>query len=418
MQLWKRYKKLVAANMRLGSFDEAGLFYWRNRLFVNIIVYLLPVSMVAVIPGVILSIKGGIPGLAAFDIIGLLLFVLIAFNTRFSIGLRKALLLVSFYTTSVALLVFLGVNGPILIYLFAITIFSTLIFPVFVGYLTIAANTIITIAFAILINKAPANHLLVRFYDRDAWLAVSSNLTFLSILTVTSVNLLFKGLHNTIRNEKEAHDKLARSEQNLKSLINNTTDLIWSLDRNLNFITCNESFIVFAKQYHGCFAETQETLGKWLDIGSVTKWDEYYRKALSGEKFSTDIDFILPAGKRYIANVSFNPIVNGNGEIACIGCFAQEMTQRRMYEEKIQNQNGKLKEIAFLTSHSLRSPMVNIMGLVEILDTENFNNPENKRPIEFIHNSVLNLDKVVHEIVEQTLLIENEEDAELAKTMS
>lgn len=790
MKLWKNYSALIEKNILAQELSEApGLLYWRDKLFANIIIFLLPVSGIALVPGVIMSIKSGIPGLAVYDTLAVIIFSLVAFVKQMTLRWRKTVLLVCFYLLAIILLLYLGPLGPGLIYLFAITIFSTLIFPVSIGFLTVGANTIITIAFAVVVHSPGIHFPLGTYYDSGSWIAVSSNLAVLSILSVTSLNLLFKGLNRTILKEKEIREDLlqseilykqmfyknplpmfifdskdlrfllvnkeavktygytedefynltildirtpeaaerlkaedvaitdnnyrnfgtsqhltksgevidvevqsdevrfssrqarmativnvternkaakllskqktlletvsknfpngtvaiidagytikyidgqelyktnllpenlintnylekfcyaeqqqvkdflqpvfegnansaelelsgqtylysavsindehrdktiviasqnvteqrlkeksltlfetaiinsengfvvynlpdsasglptfgyvnrafeklagysseelignpplilnalgsrmsnvnklndafqqnrelktellgkkkngeeywtsvhiipvfnkkgklinyitlhnditankklekqreillydlAKSEQNVKSLINNTTDLIWSVDRNFKYITFNEALTVMAGHYGATICVGQDALGEGFCFEARKNWEGHYVKALKGEKFSTDIDLIIPAGIRYVGSVSFNPIRNHDGEITGVGCFLKEITQRRIYEEKIENQNEKLKEIAFLTSHSLRAPITNILGLVRVLDLENFSNPQNKELIKYLYTSAMKVDEVIHEIVDQTLLLGSKE---------
>jgi PAS domain S-box-containing protein len=226
----------------------------------------------------------------------------------------------------------------------------------------------------------------------------------------------YVALHNDITLQKNLEaelisllNHLSHSEKNLWSLINNTNELIWSVDENLNYIVYNEAVIRMANAFGSDVFKGEFVIPRSFDITTTATWKNYYNIALSGEKFSTDIELNFPGGIRYVGNLNLNPIVNDNGKIVGIVCSLREITQRRVYEEKIERQNDRLKEIAFLTSHSLRAPLTNIIGLVRILDLDDFNNPQNKDLITYIHTSAMEVDRVVHEIVDQTLLFGGKE---------
>lgn len=106
--------------------------------------------------------------------------------------------------------------------------------------------------------------------------------------------------------------------------------------------------------------------------------------------------------KYYYATVRFNPIYNANKEIYGVGCFLQNITESKLHEKKIEQQNSKLKEIAFITSHKIRVPLANILGLTEILDTKNPLSPSNCQVIEYIKTSAKELDKSIINMVQQT----------------
>ena len=61
-------------------------------------------------------------------------------------------------------------------------------------------------------------------------------------------------------------------------------------------------------------------------------------------------------------------------------------------------QHEQLKEIAYLQSHKVRSPVATLMGLVQLIDQKEMN-PENKQLINYIKSTTLQLDKVIQKII-------------------
>ncbi|MES2733257.1 MAG: ATP-binding protein [Bacteroidota bacterium] len=220
MNGWNNFKLLVERNILSRSDHEVlGLSYWRDRLFTNIIVYLLPVSLVALVPGVVMSIVGGIPLLAVYDTLAAISFAIIAFNRKFSLPFRKALLIFCLYMLSIMLLVYLGSFGPGLLYLLALSIFITLIFPMAIAKWSIVVNTVICVIFAGVIHFQWLHTPLTQVYTLGSWIAVSSNLIFLSAVIVASLNLLFNGLETTILKEAQLQKQLRDESKNLQKLL-------------------------------------------------------------------------------------------------------------------------------------------------------------------------------------------------------
>ena len=62
---------------------------------------------------------------------------------------------------------------------------------------------------------------------------------------------VWDGLHLDITEKKVAEQQREFEANNLAALINNTHDLIWSVDRNFNLITCNEAFNKLVYQITG-----------------------------------------------------------------------------------------------------------------------------------------------------------------------
>ncbi len=209
-------------------------------------------------------------------------------------------------------------------------------------------------------------------------------------------------LFRDITREKEDELKIYQNEQNLSALINNTEDLIWSIDRDFKYFTFNDPF----KKWYKHYFEEEVWIGKVAFYDGQqnafdNEWKSLYERALNGEQFSVDMDIEIDNLWRR-ARIRFNPIFNASGKIFGAGCFLQNITESKLYEKKIEQQNTQLKEIAFITSHEVRVPLANILGLTEILDNENPLSPSNAQIIEYIKTSAKELDKTIINMVQQT----------------
>jgi signal transduction histidine kinase len=73
-------------------------------------------------------------------------------------------------------------------------------------------------------------------------------------------------------------------------------------------------------------------------------------------------------------------------------------------EEALIEQNERLKNIASLSSHELRRPVASMLGLINIMDRENFTNPENRQIIEHLFTVSKEIDEVIRLIVNKTFM--------------
>lgn len=211
-----------------------------------------------------------------------------------------------------------------------------------------------------------------------------------------------------ITKEKEDEIQNFQNQQNLIALINNTEDFIWSIDNNFKYYTFNEPY---RNAYLQLFGEDLWTGKVALNEGQgsehIQKWKGLYERALKGEKFFIEMDLVVNK-KCHFTTVSFNPIYNAEKKVIGVGCFLQNITERKLHERKIQQQNEQLKQVASITSHQVRVPLANILGLVEILDKENPLSPANSEIIAHIKTSAQQLDKMIINMVQQTLQGEND----------
>ncbi|MCS3735533.1 PAS domain S-box protein [Mucilaginibacter dorajii] len=79
------------------------------------------------------------------------------------------------------------------------------------------------------------------------------------------------------------------------------------------------------------------------------------------------------------------------------------LIESKRYEENILEQNNRLHSIANISSHELRRPVATILGLVNLFDRDDMLNPLNHEIITHLDTSALELDVVIHNIVEKTV---------------
>jgi len=76
--------------------------------------------------------------------------------------------------------------------------------------------------------------------------------------------------------------------------------------------------------------------------------------------------------------------------------------------DNIKEQNKRLQEIASISSHEIRRPVATILGLVNLFDKKNMDNPLNREIIGHIDLTAQELDSVIHTIVEKTIHLNSE----------
>jgi len=131
--------------------------------------------------------------------------------------------------------------------------------------------------------------------------------------------------------------------------------------------------------------------------------------------FLEKLELILEGQKNNPNGDAFyeKPIKNKSGEIVWfnvvsklfklkekeyIVCFYRNEVDFRVQKEQLQESNKRLSEYSFLTSHKLRHPIANILGLINLFDTNNLSNPENGPLIDYLKQASFQLNEVVHEL--------------------
>lgn len=74
---------------------------------------------------------------------------------------------------------------------------------------------------------------------------------------------------------------------------------------------------------------------------------------------------------------------------------------------KLEEQNGRLREIAWIQSHVVRAPLARLMGLIELLKMEANSDQQRRWVLQSIAKSAQELDSIIGEIIEKSQQVEN-----------
>jgi PAS domain S-box-containing protein len=205
--------------------------------------------------------------------------------------------------------------------------------------------------------------------------------------------------------EKHAREELMWTKNSLEALMNNTEDLIWSLDRGLRYVYMNKAYRSQILRITGVSPKESDYAYQHpgYTAAMIATWDGHYRRVLAGERFSITNENPDPlTGEIQSFEISFNPIYKSGHEITGIGCFAREITNRLKAEKAIMSQNERLRDIASISSHELRRPVASMLGLINVIDRDNFYNPDNQEVIEHLLTVGMEIDQVIRLIVNKT----------------
>lgn len=173
-----------------------------------------------------------------------------------------------------------------------------------------------------------------------------------------------------ITERKEAEEKLRRSEANIKATINNTSVMVWSVDRDLRYVMMNNPFLDYVKTNYGFSMEpgmliSPET-GDANALALHRSWEEYYKRALSGETFN-----VTEERCGLILAYSFNPIIENNKLIG-VSIFAEDVTQKIAQQNELAAARQALAEYKLMALRSAMNPhfIFNALNSIQYFITE------------------------------------------------
>jgi PAS domain-containing protein len=95
-------------------------------------------------------------------------------------------------------------------------------------------------------------------------------------------------------------------------------------------------------------------------------------------------------------------IRNTAGQAISVKGTIQDVSEIRKYIQRIEQQNKRLKKIAWLQSHRMRSPVATILGLTELFNFNDLTDPMNAEILGNIKDLTEKLDEMIHEVDELT----------------
>jgi PAS domain S-box-containing protein len=208
-----------------------------------------------------------------------------------------------------------------------------------------------------------------------------------------NVNLLdisFKEL------EKERNTGL-NNELKLRTMFESLTDAYILLGTNYEVLDFNRAASASVKDKLGLCLSYGVNL---LDIIPESYRDCFvrnFKKALRGKTMQTErfADYGLK-GKVWW-DCTFEPVKNKAGEVIGVSYVSRNITDRKLSEEKVTEQNHMLTKIAEIQSHEYRGPVASILGIMSLIEKNDYEAP--KDYLIMMQGAVEKLDEKIHDVV-------------------
>ncbi|NOS90376.1 MAG: PAS domain S-box protein [Cyclobacteriaceae bacterium] len=224
-----------------------------------------------------------------------------------------------------------------------------------------------------------------------------------------------------ITEQQRAEASLLKSEQLYRTLTDNMLEFINLVDIHGKIIYLSPSTKqILGENYLDHIGTSIFSLVHAEDLeGALGKFNQLIieQKAVKAE-----LRYLKESGGYIWLETNGNPIVNENGSVETIVLASREITERKRNEEKILEQNSKLSSIAEtlkakneqleeftqIVSHNLRSPVSNILSLLDFYEKSD-DEVEKKNFIRMLRESSSKMLSHLHELNEVLKIKQNKD---------
>ena len=154
----------------------------------------------------------------------------------------------------------------------------------------------------------------------------------------------------------------------------------------------------FIQKVHGAELERGCMMLKFIAPEFVNKFIRGFNLAVAGEQAFEEGSTNYGAHGVMYWEASFETARDANNEIVGISYIIRDVTDRKVREHKIVDQNHSLLKIAHLQAHEFRAPLTTICGMMDLIKAEDYQAP--KEYFELLENAVKNLDGKIREVVD------------------
>ncbi len=166
----------------------------------------------------------------------------------------------------------------------------------------------------------------------------------------------YKLLQKETEEKQLAEKNLIEKTGRLTSILENTSHLIWSVNKDKTLLSFNKNFYnsVFYKYKikvkEGCKIDSLITKGK---KEYIAYWHVKYDKVFAGNKIEFEKEDIDKDNNTVYRKIFINPIYDKNNHVIEVSCIAHDITEAKIYEQKLKAQSAKLNAIFESGSHIL-----------------------------------------------------------------
>ena len=191
------------------------------------------------------------------------------------------------------------------------------------------------------------------------------------------------------------------NEDKLRSFFDSSSVIHLFIDTNKRVIDFNRAASDFIRKHYGLELKQGTEVSSFMHENHEAGFDKGYDIALGGISVRTEKMLKYHEEEIYWF-LTFEPAWDKEGKIIGVSYNAIDISDKIADENKILAQYNSLKNIAAIQSHQFRKPVMNIVGLMNIFEADNYKS--SKKDLIMMQKAVVELEGLLLEVEKQSRL--------------
>ncbi len=244
-----------------------------------------------------------------------------------------------------------------------------------------------------------------------AWYFCSISPILNSDNKIESIIIISKDITASKRQEIEIQNR----KEKLYAIINNTNDIITSIDVSFNLTEYNSVFSKMVESGYGKKDLNGTNILNYIDPRKHDHLKNIYKKAFGGEIVNDVESFETATGKILFMETSYHPIYDFNQEITGLSIFSKDITERTLNDKKLKNTLKEREVLLAEIHHRIKNNLALVSSMLQLKEM----NLDNELAIEALRDSRKRIKStaLVHEMLYRNETFDNLQLKEFIKEL-
>ena len=223
------------------------------------------------------------------------------------------------------------------------------------------------------------------------------DIAYTYIISLVFTYLIVRHLRNYLNRQKQQTEAAILK---LKAVFESSDNCHIFLDRKMRILYFNRGSADFIDRMYKKTIFNEEDFRQFVNPKYERVFEQNFMQVLQGETIKEVRLLTYPNKEDIWWHISLMPVIDELENIIGVSFIASDITDAKLQQESIQRKNESLMKIAHIQSHEIRTPVVDILSIINLIKMEGYTNIAEYMPM--IEQAALDLDNKIKEIVDQT----------------